>query len=87
LNIIIQYTGEIIIILVKREWIDKFIISSWRTKVLSKLKMSLYICTDEYLIRFNIHFSHALFIHRRFQETYSVILYYSQRLWYEHIRS
>jgi hypothetical protein len=28
LNIIIQYTGEIIIILVKREWSDKFIISS-----------------------------------------------------------
>ena len=28
LNIIIQYTGEIIIILAKREWSDKFIISS-----------------------------------------------------------
>jgi hypothetical protein len=41
--IIIQYTGEIIIILAKREWSDKFIISSWRTKVLSKLKLSL--CT------------------------------------------
>jgi hypothetical protein len=27
LNIIIQYTGEIIIILAKREWSDKFIIS------------------------------------------------------------
>jgi hypothetical protein len=29
------YVG-IIIILVKREWSAKFIISSWRTKVLSK---------------------------------------------------
>ena len=38
-------------------------------------KLKFYICIDEYLIRFNIHFSHALYIHRRFQETYSVILY------------
>jgi hypothetical protein len=52
------YVG-IIIILVEREWSDKFIISSRRTKELS-------LCTfylDEYLLRFNIHFSHALIVY------------------------
>jgi hypothetical protein len=81
----------IIIILVEREWSDKFIISSRRIfdslrAVPDSFDISLEIqhelarekqyitkqfgpnlctfCIDEYLLRFNIHFSHVLFTHR-----------------------